>query len=255
MRAGIVKNFAAAGIFFAAAAGAQTTGEAGVEQFWYRDIVQTGVPVDGSPISWEGSGPGFAIVHDRGTPGRLHRFEGWFATMGSFALESPVRSLPAPSADSASRIAGRYEYRRYPFRDLWWQGFDVGIGIEGDVEHLSLSRHFDPGIELLTSLNQFGVSGVVTAQFHRGRLDLSTSWGNGLSMGHSTARHRSAVEVSTALWGGGWQTNWLMHAGVRASGRASLVAGYLTSGEGRLSGHETFSYGRSRFTLGVTYAH
>jgi hypothetical protein len=41
-------------------------------------------------------------------------------------------------------------------------------------------------------------------------------------------------------------------AGVRVASRASVLLSYLTSGEGRYASHETYTFGRSRFALGVT---
>lgn len=269
MPANVRGKLAALVVFFAAVAEAQTapppggtapvrppawTVAAGYESFWLRDIARARQPVDASPIAWEGEGPAVVATYDRGRTDRLHHFEGSFASAGSFSLETPVRSLPRPSDDSAMRAGARYEYRRYPFRDLWFSGFDLGFGIEGSSDHLSLTRHFQPAIELDTSLNNFGTAGVVAARLHRGtRIDLLMSWGNGVSVGRATSRHQAGAETTHRGWGGGWQTNLHIRAGVRVAARASLVVSYLNSGEGRFASHDSFTFGRSRFAAGVAY--
>jgi hypothetical protein len=53
-------------------------------------------------------------------------------------------------------------------------------------------------------------------------------------------------------WGGGWQTNLEIRGDVRIASRARLFAAWLDSGEGHGASHDTFTYGRSRFTVGVT---
>ena len=261
-------KFALLWLFVATTAAAQTapapssvpalapawTVAAGYESFWLRDAAGAGPPQDGSPIAWEGAGPTVTVFYERGVPGRLHHFEGSFVSSGGFSLESPVRSTPAPSNDHASRVGGRYEYRRYPFRDLWMSGFDIGFGIEGDVEHLSFSRHFAPAIVLDTGVTNVGTAGVVAARLHRWqRLDAQVAWGNGLSIGSGSSRHRAGTETRIDQWGGGYQTHLHIRAGVRVASRASVLLSYLVSGEGRYANHETSAFGRSRFAMGVSY--
>src|SRR4029450_810643 len=132
------------GVFLASLASAQSappqtatswpprwTVMAGVESFWWRDVARTGPPVWASPISWDGQGPIVWVSHDRGSRARLHHFEGSFASAGGFELRSPVATRAAPDDDGVSRFSARYEYRRYRWRDLWLNGFDLGIGVEG----------------------------------------------------------------------------------------------------------------------------
>lgn len=258
-------RLAVLGVFFATFAEAQPqpplsgsspawSVAAGYESFWLRDFARPGPPVDASPIAWEGEGPAVVGTYDRGRPGRLHHFEGSFASAGGFSLQTPVRSFPGPADDSAMRIGARYEYRRYPFRDLWMSGFDLGVGIEGSGDYLSFARHFQPAIELRTNLTNVGVAGVVAARFHRWpRVDLQAAWGNGGSIGRSTAHHRAAVETTYQEWGGGWQTNLQVLAAVRVAVHTSLLVSYLNSGEGRYASHDGITYGRSRFAVGVTF--
>jgi hypothetical protein len=258
-------KLACAGVFSASVAFAQSpaappipprwTVTAGVESFWWRDVARTGPPVDGSPVSWDGQGPVIYVAHDRGSRSRLHHFEGAFASAGGFVLRSPVRTTPAPDDDAVSRLSGRYEYRRYPWRDLWITGFDVGIGVEAIGEHLSFDRHFEPEIDRHRSLNTVGTAAVIAARWERSpRWSLLAAWGNGLSIGRSTQHQRGDLEVTQRGWGGGWQTNLELRGNVRVATRMLLTAAWLTSGEGRLGSHDSFTYGRARFTMGVTYA-
>ena len=230
------------------------TAAAGVESFWFRDVARTGPPVDGSPVSWDGQGPLIWVSHDRGTRSRLHHFEGSFASASGFELRSPVAAIAAPSDDGVSRISGRYEYRRYPWRDLWTNGFDLGIGVEGSGEHLSFDRYFAPDIQLERSLNTLGTAFVVAGRWERStRWSLLAVWGNGVNINRSTLNYHGAADTNWRGWGAGWQTNLELRGDVRVASRAVVTAAWFTSGEGRLGSHDTFTFGRERFTVGVAY--
>jgi hypothetical protein len=210
--------------------------------------------VAGSPISWEGQGPIVWVAHDRGSRSRLHHFEGSFASAGGFELRSPVRTTAAPDDDGVSRWSGRYEYRRYPWRDLWTRGFDLGIGVEGSGEHMSFDRHFEPDIDLERSLNALGASIVVAGRWERStRWSLMAAWSNAINISRSTLSYHGDVDSSRLGWGGGWQTNLEVRGGVRVASRAVVTAAWFTSGEGRAGSHDSFTFGRERFTAGVTY--
>ena len=232
---------------------AQWTVAAGVESLWWRDVARMGPPVVASPIAWEGQGPAAYVSYDRGRRSRQHHFEGAFASAGGFELRSPVRTTRAPEDDRAWRLGGKYEYRRYPWRDLWMTGVDVGIGVEGSAEHLSFDRHYEPDIALRTGLTNLGTAAVIAARLQRwSRWSATVTWGNGLTIGRSTARHRAETETELSSWGGGWQTNLEIRGEVHVASRARLYAAWLNSGEGRAASHDTFTFGRSRFTAGVT---
>lgn len=194
------------------------------------------------------------VAHDRGGRSRLHHFEGAFASAGGFVLRSPVRTTAAPDDDGVSRLSGRYEYRRYPWRDLWLTGFDFGIGVDASGEHFSFDRHFEPGIDLKRSLNDVGTALVIAGRFERSpRWSLVAAWSNGLTIGRSTLRYHGDRESSLRSWGGGWQTNLEVRGDVRVASRTLVTAAWFTSGEGRHGSHDSFTYGRSRITIGVTY--
>jgi hypothetical protein len=231
----------------------QWTVAAGVESLWWRDVARTGPPVLASPISWEGQGPAVHASYDRGRRARLHHVEGAYSSAGGFELRSPVRTTNAPGNDSAWRAGGKYEYRRYPWRDLWMTGFDAGIGVEGSGEHLSFNRHFEPAFELRTGLTNLGTAIVLAARLERSpRWSAAAVWGNGLTLGRSTARYRGESDTSVSSWGGGWYTNLELRGELRVAPRARIYAAWLHSGEGRAANHDTFAFGRSRFTVGVT---
>ena len=264
-------KFAAIAVFFATAAAAQTpvsasppapsppsapwTVAAGVESLWWRDVARTGPPVDGSPVSWEGQGPIVYVSHDRGSRARWHHFEGSVTAAGGFELRSPVRATAAPGDDGASRISGRYEYRRYPWRDLWTAGFDVGAGVEASGERLSFDRNFEPDIELHRRFNNLGTAFVLAARWQQSaRWSLLAAWGNGLTIGRSSSDHQSGAETkANSQWGGGWQTNFELRGDIRVAPKARLTAAWFTSGEGHFESHGAATFGRSRFTMGVSY--
>lgn len=258
-------TLACAGVLLAAVAFAQSTPApepwparwtvtAGVESFWWRDVARTGPPVVASPISWEGQGPIVWISHDRGSRARLHHFEGSFASAGNFELRSPIRTEPAPDGDGVSRLSGRCEYRQYRWRDLWTDGFDVGIGVEGSGEHLSFDQNYAPDILLERGFNTLGIAFVVAGRWERStRWALQAVCGNGLNISRTTIDYHGDLDTSRHSWGGGWQTNLEVRGDLRVASRAVMTAAWFTSGEGRHGSHDSFTFGRERFTLGVSY--
>ena len=133
-------------------------------------------------------------------------------------------------------------------------GFDVGIGVEGSGEHLSFDRHFAPDIQLERSLNTLGTAFVVAGRIERStRWSLLAVWGNGLSISRSTLNYHGDIDSGYDGWGGGWQTNFELRGDVRVASRAVITAAWFTSGEGRGGMHDSFTFGRERFTAGVTY--
>jgi hypothetical protein len=228
---------------------------AGAESFWLRDVARTGPPVDASPVSWEGQGPVVYVSHDRGSRARLHHFEVAFTATSGFELRSPVRTTPAPDEDGVSRWGGRYEYRRYRWRDLWTKGFDLGVGVEGSAERLSLERHFEPDIELRRTINQLGTAIVVAARWQRSeRWSLRSMWANGVTLGRATVEYRGGADTTGRDWGGGWRTDFEVGGDFRIASQARVTAAWFTSGEGRFESHDALTFGRSRVTVGVTYA-
>ena len=252
-----------AAVFFATVAGAQTappsaavvsppawTVTVGFETFWLRDIAKGTRPIDASPVEWKGEGPAIAGHYDR----HHHHVEGSFSSASSFALASPVQTLSASSNDRVRRLAGRYEYRWYPFRNVAGvDGLDLGVGAEADANHLSMSRHYPSAIEVRSQVVNVGGSGVVAIRWAASRLHLQGTLGNGLTIGHNSTRHVAAAVTEYGGWGGGWQTCVNVRAAVPVHARTAVAAGYRYAGEARFASHDSFTFGGSRFWAGVTY--
>ncbi len=226
----------------------------GYESAWFRDVSQTGRPVDASPVSWEGRGLALGVQHDRNTAARLHRFEGVFEKAGRFSFQTPLLALPRFPEDSALRVSGRYEYRRYPFRDLGLTGLDVGIGVEGGAEFRSLVQHFDPSIEVRVRGTDLTAGVVAAARLSRWRaVQFQAAWVNGGAIGRATTRHSSAAVSPVNGWGGGWLTDLTVRADVRISAAATVFASYFGTGRGRFASHDALASGQSRFIVGVSH--
>ena len=255
-------------VFTTAGAGAQTnaTGspapaattwnvEAGYESIWLRDVSRNTPRADASPVSWKGDGPAIAGHYDRANPKRLHRFAFSFSSAGDFVYDAIVRTIPRSPDDRVVSVGGRYEYRRYPFRDLWIDGLDVGIGVQGLGDHASFTRHLDPSIEIDRGETDLGVSGVAAARFHRwSKLDVEVAWANGMMLTRTSVRHSEDTQAAYEQWGGGWLTDLTLVATVPVSRSAGIQASYFHSAQGHYASHDTYASGRSRLLLGVTYA-
>jgi hypothetical protein len=210
--------------------------------------------VDASPTRWEGSGLVVSAEHDRATAKRLHRFTGSFEQLGGFVFRTPLGTTARSPDDGAIRLGGEYEYRRYFFRDLWFRGFDVGIGVAGGARYESLVRHFEPAIEVNTSGTDFTVAGVVAARLTRWRrVQLEVDWANGGAIGQRTTTHSSAAQTEVAGWGGGWLTDLSVRGDVRVSDRMSVFGSYFRTGRGRFSTHLNAASGWRQFLMGIAY--
>lgn len=227
---------------------------AGYESFRLRDVSRTGPPVDASPVAWAGGGLAFSVRHDRARPGRLHRFELALSSAGGFSFDTPVDSIPRPAGDRVTRLDGRYEYRRYPFRDLGARGFDLGVGVQGIGDYLWLTRRIEPSLALRQREVQLGAAVVVAARLRRwSRLDLEAAWSNAAVIARTHERHSADALATLDAWGGGWLTELALTADVAIARRAAVRVSYLRSRQGRLSSHDSNATGRDRLTVGVTY--
>lgn len=225
----------------------------GRETFAYRDIARNGPPADASPVEWRGSGPSIVLVYERATTRRAHRFTIDVAKAGSFAYSGPVRGIAAPGDDSATRLEGRYEYRRYVLRDRIVRGLAAGIGVQGGGRRLSLQRHPGMATEAMSS-TAGSVAGVASARLHRwARWSAQIDWTNGLAFLREHDRHSTDVLSDVRLWGGGWLTDLEVSGTVHLSRRAAVSASFLSTGEGTALSHHSYAFARRRFALGVTY--
>src|SRR5262245_19952059 len=130
---------------------------AGHESFTFRDVARSRPPVDGSPVVWRGSGPTLTVGHERSRPFRLHRFEVTASTDGGFVYETGVDVTPRPGGDSATFVAGRYDYLRYFRRHLFVDGVQAAIGVRGLGERRVLKHHYGGDI----ALDETDVTGTV----------------------------------------------------------------------------------------------
>ena len=206
-------------------------------------------------MSWVGDGLAFSVGHDRARPGRLHRFEFTLSSAGDFSFDTPVDSIPRPAGDRVTRLDGRYEYRRYPFRDLGADGFDLGIGVQGIGGYLWLTRHIEPSLELRQREMQLGAAVVAAARLHRWRrLDVEAAWSNAVVVARTHEHHSVDGLSEIDAWGGGWLTELALTADVAITEHAAIRVSYLHSRQGRLSSHDSNATGRDRVTVGVAYA-
>lgn len=225
---------------------------AGSESFSYRDVARAGPPADAAPVEWTGAGPSLAVVHERANEKRAHRFTFDVASAGSFAYDSPVNRIDAPSDDSALRVEGRYEYRRNFFRDKFVRGLDIPLGVQGLSRHLALQRHL-AGQQTFTT-NNLGFAGSIGARFHRWqRWSAEFAWVNGMALiwQHDSYSVDPLADVHSN--GGGWLTDLSASGRVRLTTHAWATAAWLQTGEGNYVSHHNYVFSRQRFTAGVTY--
>jgi len=228
---------------------------AGHESFTFRDVASSKPPVDGSPVVWRGDGPTLTAGHERSRPFRLHRFEVTASTDGGFVYDTGVDVTPRPGGDSATFVAGRYDYLRYLRRHLFVDGLQAAIGVRGLGERRVLKHHYGGDV----ALDETDVTGTIAyiaalrvTRFRRLGLDVELA--DGLTLAHGTQRHRSDVESIDVSWGAGWRTDVAARADVRLTSRTSIQVSYRREGEGLLFDHRSYTSGRRGVMVGVIYA-
>jgi hypothetical protein len=226
----------------------------GRETFTYRDVARAGPPADASPVEWTGSGPSLAASYERANAKRAHRVLVDLASAGSFEYEGPTRSTPAASDDSALRIEGRYEYRRYLFGSRLPRGLDVAGGVQGMLRRLSMDRG-GIGVRHESDSTSGGVNGVLGFRVRRWqRWSAELEWTNGIAVMRQRDRYAVDPLADNDLWGGGWLTDLSVTGAMRVASRVSLTGSWLHTGEFHAVSHHNYVFGRQRLVLGVTYA-
>lgn len=101
----------------------------GYESFGFRDISRNGRPPDASPVEWRGDGPSVQGRYERARERSSHIGTVSAARAGRFAYAAAGASLPASSADTASRLDARYEYRRHLWNNRGFDGLRISAGV------------------------------------------------------------------------------------------------------------------------------
>lgn len=227
---------------------------AGYEVFALRDISRGGRPPDASPVSWRGSGPSVSGRYDIVRGRSSHLIEATAARARDFSYVAPSRSMAALRSDLASHFAVTYEYRRYPWRNILFDGLDLGVGAQGLATRAGFDRHITQALATKTRITGGGAAGVIAIGLHRyDRLGVDASWANGAVVSRRSARH--STEGDTESYSGG---NWLSDTVVRVTWRVTpttrLAAAWRRGYDGYSSSHYSYAGHRHAIELGVSYA-
>ncbi len=227
---------------------------AGYEVFALRDISRSGRPPDASPVSWQGSGPSVAGRYDIVGGRSSHTIEGTAARARDFSYVGPTRSTAALASDLASHFAVTYEYRRYPWRNVVFDGFDIGVGAQGLATRTGFDRHITQALATQTRITGGGFAGVIAIGLRKfERLRVDASWSNGAVLSHRSARHSFAGEAES-FSGGNWLSNIVVRVDWRMTRTTRLAGAWRRAYDGYSSSHYSYAGHRHAIELGVSYA-
>lgn len=228
---------------------------AGYEVFSLRDISRNMRPPDASPVSWRGGGPAINARFEQSRLKSAHLVEVTVSSEGNFSYDSPARSLAASSSDSAARFDGRYEYRRYFWRDVGADGIDIGVGAQGVANRLAFDRHITPDLATKTRITGSGLAGVVSLRVRRWeRVQFDAAWANGAIVSARTSEHSASPDSKVSSGGGNWLTDTFIRADWRLTRTMMLSAYWRFAYEGYQSDHFAYAGYRNSLTVGVRYA-
>ena len=231
------------------------TVQAGYEGFTMRDISRNQRPPDASPISWHGEGPSISARYEIARRRSAHRFDVGVASSGNFTYVAPTRTVDAMAGDSASHLEGRYEYRRYFWRDVGADGIDIALGVQGIGSRVAFERNITPALATSTRTAGGGASGVIALRVQRWRLvQFDVSWANGAIVSARTAEHTGTPDVTETHSGGNWLTDTTVRADWRLTGATRLAVSWRRYFEGYSSSHYSYSGIRQSLNVGVVYA-
>jgi hypothetical protein len=229
--------------------------QAGYEGFTMRDVSRNQRPPDASPISWRGEGPAISGRYHIAGRRSAHLFDLGFASARDFAYIAPTRTVDAMAGDSASRFDGRYEYRRYFWRDVGADGFDIAIGAQGIGSHVSLNRHITTALATNSRMSGGGGAGVIALRVQRWALvQFDVSWANGAIVSSRSTEHTGAPEARETTSGGNWLTDTTVRADWRLTRTARLAVSWRRYFEGYASSHYSYSGIWQSLNVGVVYA-
>lgn len=230
------------------------TAAVGRQMFSFRDVARSRRPVEASPVRWRGTGPTVVGRFDRLHRGRLHRLAFTASSAGGFSHASKVLSAPAPADDRMNRVEARYEYRRYLFAGRLFDGFAVGLGVQGLGSRLSIAQHVAPGHRFRETATGAGAAGTVAARITRWRrIHVEAEWTNGALLGRSDAVHSADAFPAPGRLNGGWLTDASAVAELKIAARLWLVGSYVRTGDGILSNHHSYAMQRHHVSVGMTY--
>lgn len=230
--------------------------QAGYEAFSLRDISRSGSPPDASPITWRGSGPVITARYAISRIKSAHLFDASVSRDGGFAYVAPTRSTAASEDDFAARLEGRYEYRKYFFRDVGFDGFDIGLGAQAAGTRVAFDRHITPALQAKTRTTGGGVAGVVSMRIRRWqRVAVDASWGNGAIVSLRTAEHSRNPAGAESFSGGNWLSDLMARADLMLTRAAYLSVTWRSAYDGYQSNHLAYANYRHSFNVGIRYAH
>jgi len=230
--------------------------QAGYEVFSLRDISRSGKPPDASPIAWRGTGH---VVTGRYEITRLksaHLFDLSVSRNDNFAYVAPTRSTAANDNDFAARMEARYEYRRYPWRNVGFDGFDIGLGAQVAGTRVAFDRHITQALLTKTRTTGGGLVGVASMRIRRWRrFAFDASWGNGAIVSLRTTEHSKNPAGNESFSGGNWLSDLMVRGDWTLTSAAYLSVTWRRAYDGYQSDHLSYANYRHSFNVGIRYAY
>ena len=196
----------------------------------------------------------FVVGYRRNHPDRLHRVEFAATYADDFSYVGSRGTAVLPPEDDATSLEARYQYRRFPFRDVGLRGFDVGVGVEAILDRTVLSRSFAPAIVITDALTRGGAGVVAAARLRRwSAVQFEAAWTNAALLARAAQSHTVDPLAHSVQVGPGWITDLDAIASIRVADHLSLVVAYRQSGEGLLGTRPAWAIRRSRAIVGAEY--
>ena len=229
--------------------------QAGYDTFAMRDISRNTRPPDASPISWRGGGPAVWGRYEINRRRSAHLLDVRVAVARDFAYVAPTRTVEGLRGDRASRFEARYEYRRYFWRDVGFDGFDLALGAQGIGSREALDRHITPVLFTTTRISGAGGSGIVAARIRRWqRVQFDAAWANGAVVSERSARHSGVPGEAGKHSGGNLLSDTTLRAEWRLTGAMRLSVAWRRYCEMYGSSHYSYAGVWQSLNAGIVYA-